>query len=270
MHVVHLQHTFHLFDMVRDVVHVEALGHGVGAHAEALVQQAPGGDEDDHGDGEADDGVDDGPAGVLDDDAGDDHADRDQRVGQHVEEGAAGVDVVLLLAAEGPGGEAVDDDADGGGPDDEVAAHVAGVEEFLYALHHDGAHGDQEDDGVEQRDEHRGFAAAIGEALGGVAGSQLEGYHGQQEREDVAQVVAGIGKEAEGVADEARNGFDDDEEQVERDGDDIDGGQFLYSMRVVVMVVAVVVFVFVVVIMVLLETVFMVVVVFHNFDGFMF
>jgi uncharacterized membrane protein len=84
--------------------------------------------------------------------------------------------------------------------------------------------------------------------------------------------VTGVGEQPDGVADEARNGFDDDKEQVERDGDDIDGRQFLYRVRVVMVVQPVVVFVFmfVVVIMVLLETVFMVVVVFHNFDGFMF
>jgi uncharacterized membrane protein len=105
-----------------------------------------------------------------------------------------------------------------------------------------------------------------------VAGGQLEGYHGQQQREDVAEVVAGVGEQAQAVADEARDGLDDDEEQVERDGDDIDGRQFLYRVRMVMVVQPVVVFVFVVVvvIMVLLETVFMFVVVFHNFDGFMF
>ena len=152
--VVHVEHPVEGLDTVMYVVHIVAFGHGVGAHAQALTQEVPCGDEDDNGYDDADDGVDDVPAGVVDDHAGDDDSDGDQRVGQHVEEGTTGVDIVLLLAAEYPGGDAVDDDAHGGRPDDKRAVDFGGVEEFLHALHHDGTHGDEEDDGVEERDEH--------------------------------------------------------------------------------------------------------------------
>jgi len=60
--------------------------------------------------------------------------------------------------------------------------------------------------------------------------------------------VADVGEQAQTVADEARDGLDDDEEQVERDGDDIDGRQFLYRVRMVMVMQPVVVFVFVVVV----------------------
>ena len=239
--MVHIEHALLAFNLLLDILNVEPLGHGVGAHAQALAQQVPGADEDNHGDDQADDGVDDGPAGVVYHYAADDDAHADQRVGQHVQEGTTGVDVVLLLAAEGPGGEAVDDDAHGGGPDDEGAVDLGGVEELVDALHHDGAHGDQQDDGVEQRDEHRGFAVAVGEALGGGAGGQLEGYHGQQQREDVAQVVARVAQQSDAVAYHTGDGLDDDEGEVQRYGYYIYGRQALDVVAVVMMMVTVMV-----------------------------
>ena len=157
-----------------------------------------------------------------------------------MEESTTSVDVVLVLTTENPGGDTVDDDAHGGGPDDESAVDFCRGEELLHTLYNDGAHGDEEDDGVEQRDEHRGLAVAVGETLGGVARSQLQRYHGEDEREDIAEVVAGIGEQTEGVADEARDGLDDDEGQVQRHRYYINSRQFFYRVRVVVMMVAVV------------------------------
>ena len=55
---------------------------------------------------------------------------------------------------------------------------------------------------------------AVGEALGGVTRGQLQRYHGQQEREDIGEVVTCVGEQAEGIAYEARDGLDDDEGQV--------------------------------------------------------
>ena len=70
VHVVHVEHAVEAFNLVADIVHVEAFRHGVGAHAQALGEQLPGADEDYDGDDEAYDGVDKGPAGEVDDHAG--------------------------------------------------------------------------------------------------------------------------------------------------------------------------------------------------------
>ena len=117
------------------------------------ISTTPGGDKDDGGDDESNDGVDDCPAGVGDDDAGDHHAGGDEGVGEHVEEGSACVDVVLV-SREHPGGEAVDGDGCCGSPSDKEAVDRCRVREFVDAFHHNAAHGHEEDDGVEQRDEH--------------------------------------------------------------------------------------------------------------------
>ena len=79
--------------------------------------------------------------------------------------------------------------------------------------------------------------------------------------------MPGIAEQAYAVAHDARHGLDDDEGQVERYRHNIYCRQFLYGVRVVVMVVAVmfvlvpVVFVFMEVLMMMLMT--MVVLVFH-------
>lgn len=71
-----------------------------------------------------------------------------------------------------------------------------------------------------------------------------------------------VGEQAEGVAHEARNSLDDDEGQVQRYRHYIDSRQFLYRMRVVVMVETMVVVVLMVVMMLMVTMlVFMVVVV---------
>ena len=235
--MVDVEDTLLGFNFLDNLVDVEPFGDGIGAHAEALGQEVPGGDEDDHGDDEADDGVDERPAGVVDDDAADDDAHGDEGVGQHVEEGPAGVDVVLPLAAEDEGRGAVDDDAHGGGPDDEGAVDLGGVEELLNALDHDGPHGDEEDDGVEQGEEDGSLAVAVGETLGGMRRGQLQRHHSQQQGESVGEVVPRVGEEADGVADEARRRLDDDEEEVEGHGDHIDGREALDGVPVVVVLV---------------------------------
>ena len=141
------------------------------------------------------------------------------------------------LAAEDPGSDTVDDNAHSGRPDDEGAVDIGGMHKLVDTLHDDGADGHQQDDGVEERDENRGLAVSVGEAAGGVAGGELEGNHGQQEREDVAQVVARVGEEAQGIADKAGDGFDNDKGQVECHRHYINSRELLDGVGMVMMVV---------------------------------
>ena len=241
MHVVDIKNALLAFNSLLDILHVKAFGYGVGTHAQAFGQQTPSAEEDDHSNNEADDGVDNGPASEINNHTADNDAYTDQRVGQHVEEGTASVDVVLLLTAESPCGETVDDDAHSGSPDDEGAIDIGRVHKFAYALDHDGADGDEENDGVEERDKHGGLAVAVGKASSGAAGGQLEGHHGQQEREDVAEVVSGIGEQAQRVPDKTGDGFDDDECQIERYRYYIYCRQLLNGVCMVVMVMTVII-----------------------------
>ena len=176
--MVHIEHAVGPSHHVGDAVGVDVLRHGVDAHAQTFGQQLPCRDKYHYSDDKTDNRVDDCPSRVGDDNARNHHSGRYERVGQHVEEGAAGVDV-MLLAREHPRSEPVDDDGHSGCPGDKQAVDGYGVGEFVDALHHDSPDGNKEDDGVEQRDEDGTLAVAIGETFGGMGVRQLQRHHGE-------------------------------------------------------------------------------------------
>ena len=69
-------------------------------HVEGLLDQAPGGGEDEGGDQQADDRVDDVGAAEQDEGAGEDDAERAERVGDAVAQDALEVDVLALAAGQ--------------------------------------------------------------------------------------------------------------------------------------------------------------------------
>ena len=133
-----------------------------------------------------------------------------------MEEGAADVEVAPLVAHEEPRREAVDQDPDAGRPGDGIPRDRLGMEHAADALGHNHPDGDEQDERVEQRDEHRALLVAVGVARRGGALRQPEGEHRQQQAGHVAQVVARIGEQTHRAVAEADDELDDDEEQVER------------------------------------------------------
>ena len=59
--------------------------------------------------------------GQADEQAGNDDSGGNRRVGDHVQEGPADIDVMVPAAGEQPGGDAVDEDADAGDGDKHAA-----------------------------------------------------------------------------------------------------------------------------------------------------
>ena len=209
--LVFQQRIFHLFQG-------NVLGKSVEREAQTARQQVPRGNEDDGSDDEADDGIDDGPARRGDDDARNDDSDADERVGDHVEEGSAHVQVVFLAAQQQKSRQSVDDDADARRPRNRHAIDLGGFVEFMDALDDDGTDGHEQDNRVEQRNEHGRFLVTIRKTAVGVDFRELEGDKHQHERKHVAEVVSGIGKQRQRAFDQSDDGLDDDEKQVQNDG----------------------------------------------------
>ena len=218
--VVHVHHSGDLFHLFHNLVRVDFFRYGINAQPQALRQQLPGGNQDDKGNHDADNRVYPVPAGKADHDAGYHHAHGNQRIGQHVQVGTAHVDIVILLGNQQPGGESVHQDADAGGPADGARVDLdrTGIQQFLNAFNQDDAHGDQEDDGVQQGNEDGTLAIAIGKPFGRVACGKPDGHECQQQAEDVAQVVSGIGKEPQRAGSESHARLDQDKAQVEGHG----------------------------------------------------
>ena len=87
-------------DLFPDPLAVDPGRDAVQRQTQAVVQQMRGRDQDDYGDHHADDGVDDVPSRKTDDDARNQYADRNQRIGRHVQVGAFDVQIFLLVFEE--------------------------------------------------------------------------------------------------------------------------------------------------------------------------
>ena len=78
---------------------------------------------------------------------------------------------------------------------------------------------DDEGEGVDEGCEDSGALVAEGFLGGGGAGLEVDGYKGEQDGEEVGDVVAGLGDEGQGVGSEAEDEGRDDVGRGERHGD---------------------------------------------------
>ena len=96
-------------------------------------------------------GVEPFPTGLQHDDAADDDACRNERVGHHVEEGSADVKVGVLSGDEEQSCRGIDGDASGGDPDDRHSPNWRRVTEAADGFPGDCPEGGEQDDGVDER-----------------------------------------------------------------------------------------------------------------------
>ena len=138
-------------------------------------------------------------AGGADEQTGDDDARRRTGVAEHVEEGAADVEIVRAAAHEAERGAEVDDDTDGRHDRHDAARDRRGMAESVHRLDDDRADGDEQDARVGDRREDGEAAHAVGAARRRAAPREHGAGPGEDEREHVAEVVAGVGDQRERV-----------------------------------------------------------------------
>ena len=245
--VVHLSDAMEGGEVGGDVGVGDAGGDAVHGEVSGLAQGAPTAPDDDGDDGEADRRVDPQPAGEHDRAGADDNAEGDGGVGQHVLEGGFDVEVVVAAAKE-PGGKAVDDDASCSDGHDGRALDGGGVEETVGGFERDGAAAHQQDHGVGESRKDRGAAPAIGAVERGRAGGKGSGEPGQEQAEDVAEIMGCVGEQGDGAGEDAIGELGGDKGDIQR-GTDGEGGAergwrvmvMPVAMRVVVAIVVAVV-----------------------------
>ena len=176
-----------------DRLDVHAARCRVNGQVDRVLQQAPGADQDDRNNDDADQGVDDRPARDHDYGTGDDHADRDGRVGHHVQIGPARVQVAVLVAHEHQGGAQVDDEADCGDTHDQPAHHRGRFGQAADGFEGDGPAGEDQQQGVGEGGQHRGLAVAIGLARSACAPRQPGRTAGHGQAHHIGQIVPRIG-----------------------------------------------------------------------------
>ena len=121
----------------------------------------------------------------------------------------------LRPEAKSKGCRAIDDNADARDNDHRVGRDGFRFTEALNRLPGKGAYGDEQKNGVEERCEDGRGAQAIGEALRGRSSYENAGDPRDHEAQHVAEIVSGVGKKSDRIAERAVDGFDNDKAGVE-------------------------------------------------------
>jgi len=169
---------------------------------EGLADDADGTPDDHAGDEEGQERVDPSDAGEEDGRAAGDDSGGGEGVAEHVEEDAADVDV-SGEAPEERGYGAVHEDTGCGDVHHEARLHGDGCGDAVDGLGGDPGGEDDESDGVEEGGEDSCALVAEGFLVGGGARLEIDGDEGEDDGEEIAYVVAGLGDEGEGVGSEA-------------------------------------------------------------------
>ena len=130
-----------------------------------------------------------------------------------MEEGGARVDV-LAVTHQQDGAEPAHEDADAGRPGHGGPADRLGIPKLGDALCDDHAHGDQQDERVDEGD-------SCGDLAEIVLAGQAEADQSEDEGEDVDKFVPGVGDDAEGMAEVAYDDLQDHETRIQGDGDSV-------------------------------------------------
>ncbi len=191
-------------DRGADRIDVEARRRRLHQHVEGLLDQPPGGGEDEAGDQQADDRVDDRRAAGEHDGAGDDDAERAERVGGAVAQHPLEVDVLALAAGEDQRRGDV-----AGQAEEAERQHAAAVDPGRVAEPADRGDRDPHPDrdqqqAVDQRRQHLGALVAEGAAAAGRARGEARGDQRQGDRADVGEQVAGVGEDRQRAGEDRR------------------------------------------------------------------
>ena len=176
---------------------------------ERLADDTDGAPEDHGGDDDGEDGVDPGHAGEEDGCTAYDDSGGGERVAEHVEEDAADIDVAGEAPEKGGYG-AVHQNAGCGDVHHQPGLNGYGDGEAVDGFEGDPGGEDNEGDGVDKGREDTCALVAEGLLVGGGACLEVDGYEGENDGEEVAEVVACLGDEREGVGAEAEDEGGDD------------------------------------------------------------
>src|SRR5665213_3436873 len=209
-----------------DVGERDGAGRSFEEDIEGLADDGGGTPEDHAGDDYGEDGIDPECAGEEDARASGDDGGGGECVAEHVQEDGADVDVAGELPEQGGDG-AVHQDAGGGDVHHKARLNGDRVGETVDGGDGDPAGKDDESKGVDKGREDAGALVAEGFVGGGGAALQVDGDEAEAERKEVGKVVAGFGKQCEGVGAQAEvEGREDvKQSQAERELEDaLDAG----------------------------------------------
>ena len=225
------------FEEISDCLRVDAIRHRIKRHRHRFAQQPPGAAQDHRDDDQAQRRVDPVQPGLEDQQPRHHHRRRNPGIGEHVKIGAADIHIALAPARKQPGGDAVDENPARRHRHDDAARHRLRIRQPPHRLDGNGATGDEQQHGVEQRRQDAAAFQPIGKARAGRTLRQPQTGPGDGEPEHVGQIVAGIGEQRHRPGGHARQRLDADIGEVERDADGKGAAEIIRRMAVPMVVV---------------------------------
>ena len=153
------------------------------------------------------------PAGIPDGDRACDDRDRADRIAEHVDEGAADIEVVLARAAEREHDARVQNQAQSGDHDHDRLLDRLRIPQAQRALVEDPAGQADQGQGIHERRQHARAVIAVRFDVVRRLVLQVEADRRQQQRPRIREVMAGVGEESERVGLDASPDLDENEQE---------------------------------------------------------
>ncbi len=148
------------------------------------------------------------------------HAHRHQHIRQHMEERALTIYIMIVMSPmEQLRRQAIDQHPHQRDNNHRLPRHWLRMQGPLNRFESEECRHAEQQTGIQQRGKDRGFAESIGVADAGTTTGQPDCAPGDQEAQDIAEIVARIGEEGEGIAQDAEGRLGDDEGEVEDETD---------------------------------------------------
>ncbi len=127
-----------------------------------------------------------------------------------MKKGTFNVEVAVAASHEHPRGDAVDNYSDSCYPGYYVAVDSHRMEKLLHALEEYQGYRHVQDKSIGHRSLYSALPIAVGVAVVGLSAGCFECDKGYHKRHNIAEIVAGIGKQSHGIVDEAERCFNGD------------------------------------------------------------
>ena len=143
MQVMAILHTGLFHDKLLHLLSVYPHRYSIQRQPETIVKQSPSRDNNDNSNAKSDNRVNNAPSCIGDNNARNNYTDRHQCICCHMQVSSFHIQILIFIFHKEPGSQCVDDHSHPGCPCDGRTIYGNRVEEFIYTLGNNNAHGNQ-------------------------------------------------------------------------------------------------------------------------------
>ena len=195
---------------------INGAGNGTQRQTQAVAQQAPAAPDDHRAHGQAHHRVEPEPTGEPHGQRAQHDGGGDRGIGRHMQISATDIEVALA-AGKQPGSQAIHQDANAGHGYHHHLGHRLRMGKPAHCLPCHPTHGNKQEQGIEKRGQDGARAQPIGKAGRGWPARQHHRHPGNNQAQNIRQVVASIRQQRHGIGQHAKAGLDQHKGQIQPD-----------------------------------------------------